>query len=74
MSFVAEFDALPTAALIQRARSASGADVQRLIAGGAATLSDFATLLSPAAGELLEPLCARSQALWWRASRFARLG
>ena len=63
MSFVAEFDALPTAALIQRARSASGADVQRLIAGGAATLSDFATLLSPAAGELLEPLCARSQAL-----------
>ena len=63
MSFVAEFDALPTAALIQRARSASGADVQRLITGGAATLSDFATLLSPAAGELLEPLCARSQAL-----------
>jgi len=63
MSFVAEFDALPTAALIQRAQSASGADVQRLIAGGAATLSDFATLLSPAAGELLEPLCARSQAL-----------
>lgn len=63
MSFVAEFDALPTAAPIQRARSASGADVQRLIAGGAATLSDFATLLSPAAGELLEPLCARSQAL-----------
>ena len=63
MSFVAEFDALPTAALIQRARAASGADVQRLITGGAATLSDFATLLSPAAGELLEPLCARSQAL-----------
>ncbi len=63
MSFVAEFDALPTAALVQRARSASVADVQRLIAGGAATLSDFATLLSPAAGELLEPLCARSQAL-----------
>ena len=63
MSFVAEFDALPTAALVQRARSASGADVQRLIAGGAASLSDFATLLSPAAGELLEPLCARSQAL-----------
>ena len=63
MSFAAEFTTLPFAALLRRAQEASRSDVARIIESGANSLTDFAALLSPAAGEQLEALCARSQAL-----------
>jgi len=63
MSFVSEFDALPFPALLRQANEASPADLRRVLAHGPQSLADFATLLSPAAAEHLEPLCARSQAL-----------
>jgi 2-iminoacetate synthase len=71
MSFVAEFNDLPFPALLGRAREASRTDVQRLAASGPKTLADFAALLSPAAAEMLEPLCARAQAL--TRQRFGRV-
>lgn len=61
MSFVAEFNALPMPALLQRAASASASDVRALLGRSGLSLADFAALLSPAAGGLLEPLCLRSQ-------------
>ncbi len=63
MSFAAEFTTLPFPALLRRAQEASRSDVARIIDSGANSLTDFAALLSPAAGEQLEALCARSQAL-----------
>lgn len=63
MSFVAEFNRLPFAELLQRARTATVADVGRVLAAGSRTLADFAVLLSPAAAGALEPLCRQSQAL-----------
>lgn len=63
MSFVAEFNALPMAALRERSRQANTAEVQRSLASPAPTLADFAQLISPAAAALLETLGRRSQAL-----------
>ncbi|HTH48520.1 MAG TPA: 2-iminoacetate synthase ThiH [Candidatus Limnocylindria bacterium] len=63
MSFAAEFTTLPFPALLRRAQEASRSDVARIIDSGANSLTDFAALLSPAAGEQLEALCARSQTL-----------
>lgn len=58
MSFVSEFDALPLKSLLALAREATWKSVPE-----GATLADFAALLSPAAGERLEDLCRRSQAI-----------
>jgi 2-iminoacetate synthase len=63
MSFVAEFNRLPFADLLQRARTATAADVARVLGAEARSLADFAVLLSPAAAGVLEPLCRQSQAL-----------
>jgi 2-iminoacetate synthase len=63
MSFVAEFNRLPFADLLQRARTATAADVARVLGAGTRSLADFAVLLSPAAAGVLEPLCRQSQAL-----------
>src|SRR5436190_1142859 len=63
MSFVAEFNALPLEALLKRSLSATTADVREALAKSRLTPADFAELISPAAGELLEPLGRRSQAL-----------
>ena len=63
MSFAAEFTTLPFPALLRRAQEARRDDIERILASGASSLADFAALLSPAAGERLEALCARSQAL-----------
>lgn len=63
MSFVAEFNALPMADLLERSRRATAADAQRSIANAVPSLADFAQLISPAAGSLLETLGHRSQAL-----------
>jgi len=63
MSFVAEFNALRIAELLERSRLATSTDVQKSLVNGSPSLADFAHLISPTAGESLEALCRRSQAL-----------
>jgi 2-iminoacetate synthase len=72
VSFVAEFNALPLAALVARAQHASTAAVQASLARPRLTLADFAHLISPAASATaLEPLARRSQAM--TRQRFGRV-
>ena len=63
MSFVAEFNTLPLASWLARARDAGSEAVRAVLARRKVSLDDFATLLSPAAGEQLEILGQRSQAI-----------
>ena len=63
MSFVAEFDALPVASLLQRSMATSSAGARESIAKASSSLADFAALISPAAGEHLETMGRRSQQL-----------
>ena len=63
MSFLAEFNALPQETLLKRSSSATATIVRGAFARSHLNLADFAVLISPAASELLEPLCRRSQAL-----------
>ena len=63
MSFVAEFDSLPLAALVKRSLTASPAAARASLIQPNPSLNDFAHLISPAAAELLEPLGRRSQQL-----------
>jgi len=71
VSFVAEFSRLPLSNLVGRTRTASSADVRASLGQGALSLADFAVLLSPAAGERLEVLGQRAQAL--TRQRFGRV-
>ena len=63
MSFVAEFNSLPLESLVRRSLATNAAAVRQLLAKSALTLTDFAQLISPAAGELLEAMSRRSQTL-----------
>lgn len=63
MSFVAEFNALPLASLVEHSRKASEGAVQESLGKSDLSLTDFAQLISPAAGGFLEALGRRSQAL-----------
>ena len=54
---------MPLAGLVKYSLAASAADASESLAKGTLSLSDFARLISPAAAELLEPLCRRSQQL-----------
>ncbi len=63
MSFVAEFNVLPLDILLKRSQTADVRAVHESLGKPHPTLADFAQLISPAAGELLEPLCRRSQTL-----------
>lgn len=63
MSFVAEFNSLPLSALIKKSLNADAASVRTSMNKSNLSLDDFATLISPAASENLETLCARSQKL-----------
>src|SRR5439155_392234 len=56
-------NALPLEAMLKRSLSATTANVRDGLAKTRRSLADFAPLISPAANELLEPLCRRSQAL-----------
>ena len=71
MSFVTEFNDLPLAALVKRSTGASLAAVRESLAKDRRSLADFAHLISPAAGALLEDLGRRSQALTLQ--RFGRV-
>jgi 2-iminoacetate synthase len=63
MSFVNEFNALPFPALLDLANGAGQERVRQVLLRGPANLADFAILLSPAAGGLLEEMSRRSQLL-----------
>src|SRR5262245_35749720 len=63
MSFVTAFGALPLEALLDKSMSATPTTVRGVLTRSSLTQADFAILISPAASELLEPLCRRSQAL-----------
>ena len=63
MSFVTEFNSLPLPSLVRSSLGASPRAVQESLAKSKLTLADFANLISPAAGEMLEPISVRSHRL-----------
>ena len=63
MSFVAEFNRLPIESLVNRSLGVTGPEVDSMLGRSALSLSDFAMLVSPAAGARLEELSRRSHAL-----------
>ncbi|MGD1088866.1 MAG: 2-iminoacetate synthase ThiH [Verrucomicrobiota bacterium] len=63
MSFVAEFNSLPLQPLVKRSLAANANSVRENLSKTKFSLSDFAHLISPAAGGLLETLSRRSQQL-----------
>ena len=63
MSFVAEFNSLPLEKLVARSLATDADAVRASMAKEKMSLADFAQLISPAAGGLLEPLSRRSQQL-----------
>ena len=71
MSFVGEFDGLPLDGLLAVAQTASAAEAGESLGRPNRSLRDFARLISPAAGGLLETLGRRSQAL--TRQRFGRV-
>jgi 2-iminoacetate synthase len=71
MSFSDRFDELPLDALVRRSLAADTAAVRGSLAQSRLALTDFAHLISPAAGESLELLCRQSQSL--TRQRFGRV-
>ncbi len=63
MSFVAEFNSLSLDSLLQQSLSSKGTVACETISKSKISLSDFAVLISPAAGERLESMGRRAQAL-----------
>lgn len=63
MTFVPEFNALPLESLVKRSLTTSTQAARDSLGRSTPTLEDFARLISPAATDLLEPLCRRSQQL-----------
>ena len=63
MSFVSEFNSLPLPSFVKHSLDANANSVRESLAKSKLSLDDFANLISPAAGEMLEPLSCRSQQL-----------
>src|SRR4030095_13409200 len=63
MSFVAEFNNLPLQSWLKHSLSTTNATARQIAAKPQLSLTDFAQLISPAASEMLELLCRRSQQL-----------
>jgi 2-iminoacetate synthase len=63
VSFAAEFNKLPLQSWLQRSLSTTSASARQSVDESPVSLADFAHLISPAAGDLLEVLCRRSQQL-----------
>ena len=63
MSFVAEFNSLDLKPLLKRSRNASTATVREALERPRLSLADFAALIAPASGELLEDMGRRARAL-----------
>ena len=71
MSFVTEFNSLPLDPLVKRSLATGISSARESLAKEKLSLADFAQLISPAAGELLEHMGRRSQAL--TRQRFGRV-
>lgn len=71
MAFSDQFDSLPIPQLVETSLASTGAEVEASLRAGALSLTDFAHLLSPAAGTKLEALCQRSHQLTLQ--RFGRV-
>jgi len=71
MSFATEFPRLPIPALLELSRCADVTQARAALDRPEPSLADFAALLSPGAGGILETLCRRSQALTQQ--RFGRV-
>jgi 2-iminoacetate synthase len=71
MSFVAELNRLPFGELLSLARGADGGAARAALNQPVLALADFARLLSPAAGTLLEEISRKSQGL--TRQRFGRV-
>jgi 2-iminoacetate synthase len=63
VSFATEFDSIPLAALARRAESASPEAAAASLSREKLELTDFAHLISPAAGKVIEPLGRRAHHL-----------
>ena len=63
MSFVAEFNSLPLPTLVKRSQVTTVAAARESLARERRSLADFAQLISPAAGSLLEDMGRRSHEL-----------
>ena len=63
MSFVAEFNSLPLDTLVKKSAATSSAVARETLGKSKFSLADFATLISPAAGELLETMGRRAHGL-----------
>jgi 2-iminoacetate synthase len=63
VSFVSEFNSLPVESLLCQSVSATGAAARDCLSRTDFSLADFATLISPAAGDILEALGRRSRQL-----------
>jgi 2-iminoacetate synthase len=63
VSFVAEFNSLSPQSFVKRSLNANANSVRASLAKTKLSLNDFANLISPAAGEMLETLSSRSQKL-----------
>jgi 2-iminoacetate synthase len=63
VSFVSEFNSLPLDALVKKSVAASSIAAREAIGKTKFSLNDFASLISPAAGEFLELLGQKSHAL-----------
>lgn len=63
MSFVAEFNSLPLTDLVKQSLATPRAIARAAVDRSRHSLADFAALISPAAGELLETLGQKSHAL-----------
>jgi len=71
VSFVDEFKRLSIPSLLEHLQHATAADVESVLAKRDLGVLDFAVLISPAASDLLEPLCSRSRTL--TRQRFGRV-
>jgi 2-iminoacetate synthase len=63
MSFVGHFNALRLDTLAEHSLKSDADAARQSMARSKMSLTDFAQLISPAAAELLEPLCQKSQQL-----------
>jgi len=63
VSFVAEFNSLPLAALVKRSQGTTLAAARESLTNERRSLTDFAQLISPVAGVLLEDMGRQSHAL-----------
>ncbi len=63
MSFVAEFNSLPLDALVKKSHATNPVAAREVLGKSKLSLADFAALISPASGELLETMSQKSHAL-----------